>query len=189
MSQVEQLGTIQLETERLILRRFTLSDAEAIYKNWTSDDAVTQYLTWQTHQSIADSKAFIEAVSAGYDDKTSYNWAICLKSNPDAPIGSIGLGRFNEALHSVEVGYALGKAWWRQGIMSEAFAAVISFAFKELKINRLVATHHLGNPNSGKVMGKCGLQYEGVLRQAGLDNQKRFVDLKQYSILATDFTI
>ena len=51
---MEQLGTIQLETERLILRRFTLSDAEAIYKNWTSDDAVTQYLTWQTHQSIAD---------------------------------------------------------------------------------------------------------------------------------------
>ena len=86
----------------------------------------------------------------------------------------------------MEVGYALGQAWWRKGYTSEAFACIIQFAFKEIGINRLVGHHVLDNPNSGLVMKKCGMQYEGKIREGGFDNQGQRVDLQQYSLLASD---
>ena len=53
-------GTVQLETDRLILRRFTVNDAESVFFNWASDDEVTRYLTWPTHQSTAVSRGYME---------------------------------------------------------------------------------------------------------------------------------
>ena len=57
---MKHLGTIQLETDRLVLRRFTVDDAETVFKNWASDDEVTRYLTWPTHKSIDVSRGFME---------------------------------------------------------------------------------------------------------------------------------
>lgn len=65
----------------------------------------------------------------------------------------------------VHVGYCIGKKWWHQGITSEALAALINFFFKEVKANRIESRHDPRNPNSGKVMEKCGLIYEGTIRQ------------------------
>ena len=52
-------GTVALETERLILRRFTIEDADAMFKNWASDAEVTKYLTWPTHTDVSVSQAVI----------------------------------------------------------------------------------------------------------------------------------
>ena len=54
-------GTQRIETERLILRPFTLSDANDMFKNWASDDEVTKYLTWPTHSSIEVSQMIIDS--------------------------------------------------------------------------------------------------------------------------------
>ena len=54
-------GTVTLETERLILRRFTMDDADAMFQNWASDDEVTKYLTWPTHTDVSVSKTVINS--------------------------------------------------------------------------------------------------------------------------------
>lgn len=53
---MEHKGTILIETERLILRQFVIDDAPAVYRNWTSDNDVTEFLRWQTHKDISETK-------------------------------------------------------------------------------------------------------------------------------------
>lgn len=55
---MENKGTIQIETERLILRKFTMVDAEAVYNNWTSDDEVARYVRWSTHKKLEDTNEY-----------------------------------------------------------------------------------------------------------------------------------
>ncbi|MBQ2311710.1 MAG: GNAT family N-acetyltransferase, partial [Firmicutes bacterium] len=86
----------------------------------------------------------------------------------------------------VSIGYCIGRKWWHQGITSEAFEAVIRFMFDEVGVNRLEARHNVFNPNSGGVMKKCGLTYEGTLRQAATDNTG-LMDLSVYSILRSEY--
>ena len=56
---MKHLGTQRLETERLVLRRFTMEDAQAMFENWASDPEVTKFLSWPTHQTIADSRSVL----------------------------------------------------------------------------------------------------------------------------------
>ena len=107
-------GTQTLETERLVLRRLTLEDADAVYRNWASDPEVTRFLTWPTHTSTEVSEAIIRTWLPLYEKDDYYHWAITLKENGDEPIGTIH-GLVNEDLSSVQVGYCIGKAWWHQG--------------------------------------------------------------------------
>lgn len=186
---MEHLGTIKLTSDRLLLRRFTYADVEAMYKNWANDDEVTRYLTWTSHGSEQFTEKIIRLWVDSYQEVTAYSWAICLKSDSNQPIGSIALGNIDDRLEAMEIGYALGKNWWHQGYMSEALERVIQFAFENIGINRLVGHHAVANLHSGLVMKKCGMQYEGRIREAGFDNQGQRVDLVQYSLLAKDLEI
>ena len=87
---MKHFGTITLETERLILRRFTIEDAESMFNNWASDDEVTKFLTWPTHRSIEDSKWFINYCLDNYAKLSFYNWAIVLKDSNEL-IGNISI--------------------------------------------------------------------------------------------------
>ena len=70
----------------------------------------------------------------------------------------------------VHAGYCIGKTWWGRGYATEALQAVIAYAFLELGANRVESIHNVKNPASGRVMEKCGMTLEGVLRQAYRDN-------------------
>jgi len=102
------------------------------------------------------------------------------------PIGSISVVEKDEKLNIVQIGYCIGTKWWNQGIVTEVFSATIRFLFDEVKVNRIEARHDTNNPRSGRVMVKCGLKYEGTLRQAGFNN-KGIVDVSVYSILASEY--
>lgn len=67
-------GTKTIETDRLILRQFTMDDAEAMFRNWASDDEVTKYLTWPTHSSMEVSKMVLEDWTSHYSEPDFYNW-------------------------------------------------------------------------------------------------------------------
>lgn len=106
------------------------------------------------------------------------------KDGRDEQIGTIAVADKNDHLNIVHIGYCTGSRWWHQGITSEAFSAIIPFLFGRVKANRIEAQFDPNNPNSGKVMVKCGLTYEGTLRQADLNN-KGIVDAAMYSLLAS----
>ena len=168
---MEHCGTRQLETDRLILRRFVNEDAAAMYKNWASDDAVTKYLMWPTHSSEEISQGVIKDWVNSYSNEKYYQWAIVLKENGDEPIGSISVVDMKENISAAHIGYCIGRTWWNKGITSEALKAVMAFLFDEVDVNRIEARHDPRNPNSGKVMQKCGMKYEGTLRSSDWNNQ------------------
>ena len=178
-------GTHVIETRRLILRRFTVADAPAMYRNWASDPEVTKFLTWQPHSSVEATAALLAAWVESYKEESTYQWAITLREQPDEPIGSISVVSINETVDAAEIGYCLSKSWWHRGIMSEALQGVIDYLFDEVGMNRISALHDSNNPHSGAVMQKCGMQYEGTLRQSTRSNQG-ITDACHYAILATD---
>ena len=163
-------GTQRLETERLVLRRFVNEDAVAMYKNWAADEEVTKYLTWPPHPNQEVSQKVVEDWVKTYDSQSYYQWAIVLKEKGE-PIGSIAVVHMNEDVSMAQVGYCIGKTWWHNGITSEALKAVMNFLFDIVDVNRIESRHDPRNPNSGKVMKKCGMKYEGTLRSSDRNNQ------------------
>lgn len=182
---MKNCGTQRIETDRLILRRYKIEDADAMYKNWASDSEVTKFLTWQPHPSVDVSRSIIEDWLKKYSDEKYYQWAIVLKDNGNEPIGGISVVHMNEDISMVHIGYCLGRAWWRRGIMSEALKAVTDFMFDTVEVNRVEARHDPRNPNSGKVMQKCGMKYEGTLRSADRNNQG-ICDACYYALLRSE---
>lgn len=68
---MNHLGTKVLETERLILRPFTENDAQAVLDNWASDNEVTKYMTWPTHQGVEQSLGFKKYCIQGYAEPST----------------------------------------------------------------------------------------------------------------------
>lgn len=164
-------GTVRLETKRLVLRPFVMADAPVIYQNWANDPQVTKYLTWQPHENVQETEGILSDWIPQYGRADYYNWAIALREDEGTVIGSISVVTQDPAVDCVTVGYCLGRRWWGQGVMPEAFAEVIRFFFEVEKAGRIQATHDTRNPNSGKVMEKCGLRREGILRRHGRNCQ------------------
>ncbi len=190
------IGTQRIETERLILRRFELSDAPAMFANWASDDEVTKYLTWPTHTDVSVTEGILSQWVPQYADNAYYNWAIVLKEHgPEPvgninvhgpkPVGNISVAHWHEGGGIPEIGYCMGKRWWHQGIMSEALGAVLDFLFDQVGVERIVAEHDTNNPHSGGVMRKCGMSFDGVREKAGKNNQG-VVDMARYALKASD---
>lgn len=181
---MKHLGTQMIETERLILRRYSPKDAQAMFDNWASDDEVTKFLMWPTHSSVEVSRSVLQDWLGHYAEDDYYHWAIVLKET-GVPVGDIAVVGQNSDVCSAEIGYCIGRKWWHQGITSEALQAVIDFLFEEAGFLRIEARHDPRNPHSGGVMKKCGMQFEGILRQADRNNQG-ICDAVRYAILAAD---
>ena len=182
---MKHAGTKTLETNRLILRPFVVEDAQAMFDNWASDPEVTRYLTWPTHGSVKISTMVLKDWVSHYTEANYYQWAIVPKG-VGQPIGSIAVVSQEEAVDSVEIGYCIGKFWWHKGYTSEAMDAVMEFLFEEVEVNRVEARHDSRNPNSGGVMKKCGMTFEGILRQSDRNNQG-ICDAVWYGLLASEW--
>lgn len=178
-------GTIIIETERLILRPFRKEDAEMVFNNWANDERVTKFLTWQPHQNIDVTKMVINNWIDNYQAKDFYQWVIVLKETNE-PIGSISGVKIDERIEAVEIGYCIGYSWWHKGYTSEALKALVKFYFEEVEAKRIWAIHDVNNPNSGKVMMKCGLKYEGTMKKAGYNNLG-IINISMYGLIKEEY--
>ncbi|MCX7923107.1 MAG: GNAT family N-acetyltransferase [Clostridia bacterium] len=178
-------GSSKIETKRLILRPFVIEDTINMFNNWASDPEVTKYLTWPTHSDINVSKSVIEMWVDSYTSNETYHWGIVYKDTDNQVIGSIGAVRINVDLEQAEIGYCISKKYWNKGITTEALLAVIDYLFS-CGFMRISAYHDVLNPASGIVMQKCGMQFEGVLRNAQKNKEGEFCSIAQYAILKSD---
>jgi len=110
-------------------------------------------------------------------------YAVCDKTTGNL-LGCVGLTILSSH-HRASLGYWFGVDYWGKGYCTEASKAVVSFAFSQLKINRIEAFHLTHNPASGAVMRKIGMLHEGTHRDYTLKNAK-FCDMERYAILASD---
>lgn len=178
---MNKTGTRVIETERLILRPFTVDDAEDMYRNWASDPEVTKYLTWPAHPDAELTRALLKDWVSRYEAGDFFNWAIARKETGEV-IGNISVVSLTEQIGAAEIGYCMGRRFWGQGIMPEALLAVEDYLFETVGLLRICAGHDVNNPKSGRVMDKAGMTREGVLRQSGKNNQG-IVDVEIHSIL------
>ena len=179
-------GTQKIKTPRLTLRRFTMDDVPAVYSNWASDSEVTEFLRWPAHTHIGMTMQVLDRWISDYARSDFYHWTI-VPDDLGEPVGSISAVGHDDRTSMAHIGYCLGKAWWHLGYMSESLAAVIEFFFTQVGINRIESQHDPRNPNSGGVMKKCGMVYEGTKRQADFSN-KGIADACMYSILRSEWS-
>lgn len=148
------MNTPKLETEKLILRKFTEDDLDALFLI-LKDEKVNKFLPWYPMKNLEETKRFYEErYAAKYAQPQAYAYAICLKSD-NYPIGYIKV----DISDSYDLGYGLRKEFWHQGIVSEAAKAVAQQVKKD-GIPYITATHDVNNPHSGEVMRKIGMKYQ-----------------------------
>lgn len=147
------MNTPTIKTERLILRKFTEADLEALFLI-LKDEKVNQFLPWFPVQTLAETKRFYEERYARvYQQTYGYAYAICLK-NDDVPIGYIKVDMDD----SHDLGYGLRQDFWHLGIVSEAAQAIVEQVRKD-GLPYITATHDVNNPRSGQVMKNIGMSY------------------------------
>ena len=175
----------ELETERLLLRKMRLEDAEAMFA-YASDPEVTRYVLWDTHRSIEDSESFLRQATAGYARGDFGGWGIVLKDD-GAFVGTCGVDVGYAPEHArAELGYVLSREHWGRGLMPEAVRAVIRFGFDRMGLNRMEARCIAENTASARVMEKAGMTYEGTLREREFI-KGAYRDMKLYSILRREY--
>lgn len=148
------MNTPRLETQRLLLRKFTESDLGELYRIY-SDVEANRFLPWFPAKSMEDARMFFESrYVAEYAKPQAYAYAICLKEN-DLPIGYLHVGMDE----SHDFGYGLRREFWGRGIATEAGRAVIE-QLKRDGLPYITATHDRNNPRSGGVMRNLGMKYQ-----------------------------
>ena len=172
-----------ISTERLLLRRMTMKDAQDIFE-YSRDPLVAQHVLWDAQRHISEAKEYVRYMNRRYRDDLPSSWGIIDKASGHL-VGTIGYMMHSEENASVELGYSLARWVWGKGYATEALRAVIDYTFETMDVNRIEAQHEIDNPASGRVMEKCGMTKEGVLRQR-LYNKGKFVDVALYSILRGD---
>lgn len=147
------MNTPEIETGRLLLRKFTASDMDALYL-LLRDGEVNRFLPWYPVKSMQETRRFYEArYAAKYRQPKAYAYAICLKGN-ESPVGYINV----DTEEPYDLGYGLCRAFWNRGIATEAGRALVE-QVKRDGIPYITATHDVNNPGSGRVMQKLGMHY------------------------------
>ena len=164
MNDLTHKGTGEIETERLLLRRFNISDANEVFREWASHENVAKYLQWKKHESIGETKTYLLDVIGGYSRPDKYIWAAEHKKE-GILIGSISAEMADERSKTATMGYCFGERFWNCGYATEALRAVSDYMFYDVNINRLEAYHSVENPASGRVLQKAGFFLEGHMKQ------------------------
>lgn len=166
------VGTADIRTDRLLLRRFTAEDAPHIFINWASNPNVTKYLDWLPHKDIAETNAVLNEWLAAYDSGFYFNWAITLlqsdipmpnkleKSGKEfAPIGAIGLNSVDTKNDSGEIGFILSEACWNRKITTEALGFSLHYLFETACFKQISARASSLNIYSKKILHSFGFKY------------------------------
>lgn len=184
---VLNVGTQVIETERLILRRFTKDDATDMFNNWINDKEVQSNYGEPVYENIEAVNELLDKWIKKYDNSDFYRWAIVLKENNQC-IGQIAFCSISLDCSYADIEYCIGRGYQRKGYASEALSGVITFTFEKTGLNRLQAFHRGQNISSGKVLQKSKMKYEGTLRQTIFYTEaNEFDDKIYYGILKDEY--
>lgn len=172
-----------LETQRLILRNLTQEDANDFFE-YSKDEEVGKNAGWKPHESLEESRQILNEVFLVEEDVFAM-----IEKQSGKLIGTVGLisdvTRTNEDARML--GYALGKAYWGKGLMTEAVNALLTYGFDVKRYGIISVSYYTDNFRSQRVIEKCGFQFEGIQRQAELRYDGILLDKKWYSLTKDEF--
>lgn len=175
------IGTCDIETEKLILRKFLYSDNENMLKYWISDSEIQFLYREPVYTTKHEVKELLDKYISSYDKNDYYRWAVILKETEEC-IGQIAYYLVDSNNHFAEIEYCIGSLFQRRGLATEATKAVIQYGFDKINLHKVQISHMSINTPSRKVIEKCGFTYEGTLRDFFYQDGK-YIDRLYYSIL------
>ena len=173
-----------IETERLILRPFRLSDAQVVQSLAGERDIADTTMNIPHPYEDGMAEKWISGHALVYEEGKAVTFAIVLRDG-NSLVGAVGLTidrRFDKA----ELGYWVGKPFWNHGYATEAAMALLTYGFEELHLNRIQAAHLARNLASGRVMEKIGMRHEGTARQDAM-KWGQYEDVEFYGVLRADW--
>jgi [ribosomal protein S5]-alanine N-acetyltransferase len=182
---LNKIGSKELETDRLILRKYVIEDVREAFE-LLNDEEVCKYLRFKPLTNIDEEHEKLLKVIKNYDDLSYFRWAVINKAN-NSLIGNACLGIINENDLCGTIAYVIKRQYWGCGYATEMINKVLEYAFDEIGFNRIEAYHSVNNPNSGRVMEKCGMIFEGVAKQKYKSPILGFQDSNMYGIIKDEY--
>ena len=178
---MNHIGTKDIETEYLLLRKWNINDAGDIFE-YCGDSTIVP----KPHKNIEQTKNELKKWIKSYKKVDTYEWGIEVK-NIQKIIGVIFVVEKNDFNKSCTIAYTLSKNYWNNGYATEALKNVLKFLLIDVGYNRVEGGHFNDNPASGRVMEKAGMKYEGTLRQSNINwKTGEFIDSKLFGIIKED---
>lgn len=149
------------DTERIAAKPAGLADAEVVFDEYARDPEVSRYMTWTPHRSIDETREFLDRCERAWADGTAFPWTLWHRENHQF----LGLLEVRVGAGKADLGYALVRRYWRQGLMSEAVSAVVQWALDQPTIHRVWAVCDRENVASARLLERVGMEREGILRR------------------------
>jgi RimJ/RimL family protein N-acetyltransferase len=158
-----------LETQRLIVRRFSLEDA-AFALELVNDPAWLQYIGDRKVRTLADARAYLRKGALDMYDRVGFGMFVVTLKSSGEPIGTCGLIK-RDSLDDVDIGFAFLPGFRGQGFALESAAAVLDYGRRSLGLTRIVAIVSPANRRSIAILEKIGLKYERMMKLPGEDEE------------------
>ena len=178
------LKSLILETDRLLLRPFLLSDASNVQRLAGNRAIADTTLNVPHPYEDGMAEAWISTHQPKFQVGELAVFAITLKADSEL-VGAVGL-RVDQSFDRANLGYWIGEPFWGLGYCTEAATSIVEYGFAELELHRLHAEHLERNPASGRVLQKIGMLKEGTARQH-TKKWGKFEDLVLYGLLRNEW--
>lgn len=180
--EIKHTGTIEIVTDRLLLRPILLTDAQNLFELVT-DEKVLEYLAGiPQYTGVEMAVDYISGkLEKKYRSKDFYDWAVVLKSE-NKMIGRISVYKQDDERRMADLVWYLNADYRNKGYITEAVKAVINHLFA-IGFERIEAFADVENKASTKVMEKVGMQYEGTLRKYDVRRDDSLYDAEMWSII------
>lgn len=158
-------GTVRLETERLVLRRYVIGDAEALYESFGTDEKMFEFSGWNPYATVEMARDSVSRSIAEYDaysdssDERSFGWAVEMDGKL---VGTVGAYDYDPGEDSIEIGISIFRPFWGMGLASEVLAKVLEHLTGECGIAVVKAWCAEDNIGSKRAMEKCGMSFAGA---------------------------
>ena len=178
-------GTQPIETDRLILRRFAYTDDDAMLQHWIADEKIQSLYSEPVYSTKEEVKGLLDRYIGSYEREDCYRWAIIEKLTGEC-IGQIAYFLVDSKNHFAEIEYCVGGAFQCKGYATDAAKAVIRYGFDRMNLHKVQICTKTINAPSRRVIEKCGLTYEGTLRDDFFMNGE-YIGRLYFSILRSEY--
>ena len=154
------------QTDRLLLRQPTMTDANLIFDLYASDSEVTKYLNWRTHGSVVETQAYLQQTLEKNNDHRGQTYAIEFLNASTGLVGMIAMHHAQK--FEIRFGYVLARDFWGRGVVSEVLRPLVTWALRQEQVVRLSAICDAENLGSARVLQKSGFQQEALMRKSDI---------------------